>query len=104
MLPRLHTLGNVDGGGTPCALAKPSLQNATHARCQTHPPHADHTPTHLAPQGDFCINCGAPFIRSFVTFEHLPLVEFELDRDISDEEAKRLLGEDAGASRRVGFP
>lgn len=28
----------------------------------------------FCPQGDYCINCGAPFIRSFVTFEHLPLV------------------------------
>lgn len=28
----------------------------------------------LNTQGDFCINCGAPFIRSFITFEHLPLV------------------------------
>ena len=51
-------------------------------------------------QGDFCINCGAPFIRSFVTFEHLPLVEFELDVDISDEEAMKLLGEDAGVDAR----
>ncbi|KAF5843203.1 intraflagellar transport protein [Dunaliella salina] len=50
----------------------------------------------LNTQGDYCINCGAPFIRSFVTFEHLPLVEFELDAGISDEEAKQLLGEDAG--------
>ncbi|GFH10765.1 WD_REPEATS_REGION domain-containing protein, partial [Haematococcus lacustris] len=46
--------------------------------------------------GDFCINCGAPFIRSFVTFEHLPLVEFELDSSISDGEAAKLIGEDTG--------
>mmetsp|Transcript_5353 Transcript_5353/g.11710 ORF Transcript_5353/g.11710 Transcript_5353/m.11710 type:complete len:1236 (+) Transcript_5353:188-3895(+) len=50
----------------------------------------------LNTQGDFCINCGAPFIRSFVTFEQLPLVEFELDNDITDDEAQRILGEDAG--------
>eukprot|EP00798_Chlamydomonas_sp_ICE-L_P028208 gene28208-31309_t len=50
----------------------------------------------LNTQGDYCINCGAPFIRSFVTFEHLPLVEFELSPDITDEDAERLLGEDAG--------
>ena len=54
------------------------------------------------PQGDFCINCGAPFIRSFVTFEHLPLVEFELNSDITDEEAAKLLGEDAGVDTRYG--
>ena len=52
----------------------------------------------LNTQGDFCINCGAPFIRSFVTFEHLPLIEFELDDGISDQDATRLLGEDAGVS------
>ena len=53
-------------------------------------------PPSLPPQGDYCINCGAPFIRSFATFEHLPLVEFELNSDIPDDEAARLLGEDAG--------
>ena len=55
-------------------------------------------------QGDFCINCGAPFIRSFTTFEQLPLVEFELDPSISDEEAQRILGEDSGLEplRRSG--
>lgn len=41
--------------------------------------------------GDVCINCGAAFIRSFITFEHLPLVEFELERGISDTEATQLL-------------
>ncbi|KAG2430302.1 hypothetical protein HYH02_013779 [Chlamydomonas schloesseri] len=56
----------------------------------------------LNTQGDYCINCGAPFIRSFVTFEHLPVVEFELEPGVDDEEAARLLGEDAGleAARR----
>jgi intraflagellar transport protein 122 len=34
---------------------------------------------------------GAAFVRSFVTFEHLPLVEFELDHAISDTEAMQLL-------------
>lgn len=53
----------------------------------------------LNTQGDFCINCGAPFIRSFVTFEHLPLVEFELEADMTDEQALRLLGEDAGVEK-----
>lgn len=45
-------------------------------------------------QGDFCTNCGAPFLRSFITFEVLPLVEFELEPGISDAEAAALLGED----------
>eukprot|EP00240_Pyramimonas_obovata_P000052 CAMPEP_0118949464 /NCGR_PEP_ID=MMETSP1169-20130426/49666_1 /TAXON_ID=36882 /ORGANISM="Pyramimonas obovata, Strain CCMP722" /LENGTH=1253 /DNA_ID=CAMNT_0006896109 /DNA_START=163 /DNA_END=3921 /DNA_ORIENTATION=+ len=41
--------------------------------------------------GDVCINCGAAFQRSFVTFEHLPLVEFALDHGITDQEAMQLL-------------
>jgi intraflagellar transport protein 122 len=50
----------------------------------------------VLPQGDYCISCGAPFLRSFVTFEHLPLVEFELEQDIGDEEASRIVGEASG--------
>ena len=42
-------------------------------------------------QGDVCINCGAGFLRSFVTFDHLPLVEFELEGGVSDAEAMGLL-------------
>jgi intraflagellar transport protein 122 len=38
-----------------------------------------------------CINCGATFLRSFVTFDHLPLVEFELEGGVSDQEAMELL-------------
>ncbi|KAF6264914.1 hypothetical protein COO60DRAFT_1621541 [Scenedesmus sp. NREL 46B-D3] len=48
----------------------------------------------LNTQGDFCTSCGAPFLRSFITFEVLPLVEFELEPGISDAEAAALLGED----------
>ena len=39
-------------------------------------------------QGDFCTNCGAPFLRSFITFDVLPLVEFELEPGITDTEAQ----------------
>lgn len=49
-------------------------------------------------QGDFCTSCGAPFQRSFVTFEVLPLVEFQLEAGISDAEALALLGEDVLAT------
>jgi intraflagellar transport protein 122 len=42
-------------------------------------------------QGDQCTQCHADFIRSFLTFELLPLIEFHLDPDVSDEEALRLL-------------
>jgi hypothetical protein len=27
-------------------------------------------------KGDACVNCGHPFIRSFATFDPLPLVQF----------------------------
>lgn len=49
-------------------------------------------------QGDFCTSCGAPFLRSFLTFEVLPLVEFQLEPGISDAEAAALLGEDVLAT------
>ncbi|CAG9463200.1 unnamed protein product [Pedinophyceae sp. YPF-701] len=45
-------------------------------------------------QGDFCTNCSSPFVRSFLTFEHLPLVPFETEPDISDAEAVALLSEE----------
>jgi hypothetical protein len=28
-------------------------------------------------KGDVCVSCGGRFVRSFTTFEHLPMVEFE---------------------------
>ncbi|XP_063986829.1 intraflagellar transport protein 122 homolog [Diachasmimorpha longicaudata] len=40
-----------------------------------------------------CIQCGLKFQHSFVMFETLPLVEFELDNAITDEEAERLIEE-----------
>lgn len=51
----------------------------------------------LNTQGDKCSGCGTPFIRSFLTFEHLPLVEFELQPGISDSEAEQLIGEGASS-------
>lgn len=33
-------------------------------------------------QGDFCTACGHPFIRNFVGFDTLPLVEFTTKPDI----------------------
>ncbi|CAB0043487.1 unnamed protein product [Trichogramma brassicae] len=40
-----------------------------------------------------CAQCGLKFQYSFVMFENLPLVEFELEPGITDEEAKRLIEE-----------
>eukprot|EP00753_Platysulcus_tardus_P014889 PLAT4607.1.p1 GENE.PLAT4607.1~~PLAT4607.1.p1 ORF type:complete len:1226 (-),score=654.52 PLAT4607.1:178-3855(-) len=41
--------------------------------------------------GDACANCGAPFVRSFLSFEQLPLVEFVPEEGISDDTAVELI-------------
>ncbi|XP_022909973.2 intraflagellar transport protein 122 homolog [Onthophagus taurus] len=38
-----------------------------------------------------CVHCGQKFVHSFVSFETLPLVEFELEDGITDTEAIRLI-------------
>eukprot|EP00947_MAST-08B_sp_MAST-8B-sp1_P003615 g3615.t1 len=49
---------------------------------------------------DACVNCGHPFVRSFCSFDTLPLVEFAPAEGISDEEAVKLIHmEPAEASR-----
>lgn len=53
-------------------------------RCQTINPL-------LNQQGDRCMACGHPFVRSFVNFELLPLVRFQPARDIAQVEALALL-------------
>jgi intraflagellar transport protein 122 len=42
-------------------------------------------------KGDVCTNCGHPFVRSFINFDILPLVEFVPDPSITDEEAIELI-------------
>ena len=42
-------------------------------------------------KGDVCTNCGHPFVRSFITFDVLPLVEFVPEPSITDEEAIKLI-------------
>ncbi|PAA93686.1 hypothetical protein BOX15_Mlig006330g1 [Macrostomum lignano] len=41
--------------------------------------------------GNRCVRCKQPFIFSFVSFDALPLVEFFLERDITDDEAMELI-------------
>ncbi|KAG5489975.1 hypothetical protein JKF63_00094 [Porcisia hertigi] len=41
--------------------------------------------------GDRCPNCFHQCVRSFVNFECLPLVEFVLANDVTDEEAERII-------------
>lgn len=40
-----------------------------------------------------CVQCGLKFQHSFVMFEILPLVEFELEDGITDDEAEKLIEE-----------
>lgn len=44
--------------------------------------------------GNWCVTCGEPFVYSFISFEVLPVVQFHLDDDISDEEAIKLISSD----------
>jgi intraflagellar transport protein 122 len=49
----------------------------------------------LSPIGDKCSVCGHPFIRSMISFETLPIVEFEISENITHEQALDLLKIDA---------
>ncbi|CAD7698107.1 unnamed protein product [Ostreobium quekettii] len=49
----------------------------------------------LSSHGDRCVTCGNAFIRSFLTFDLLPLVEFMLEDGISPDEAMEIIGEEA---------
>jgi len=57
-------------------------------RCQTTNPLLNQT-------GDRCTACAHPFVRSFSSFEPLPLVRFTPDRRISQSEALSLIRRDA---------
>ena len=48
-------------------------------------------PLYNARGGNRCNNCGQCFVHSFVSFEILPLVEFQLDEGITDKEAEMLI-------------
>ncbi|CAM9714504.1 unnamed protein product [Scytosiphon promiscuus] len=49
-----------------------------------------HEPPAL-PWGDACTTCRHPFVRSFFNYESLPLVEFQPDDSLSDEQALELI-------------
>jgi intraflagellar transport protein 122 len=55
-------------------------------------------------KGDVCTNCGHPFVRSFINFDVLPLVEFVPDPSISDEEAIELIRQPPPAPSGKGQP
>ena len=53
-------------------------------------------------KGDVCTNCGHPFVRSFVNFDILPLVEFVPEPSISDEEAIDLIRQPPSSDKKFG--
>ena len=57
---------------------------STCARCQQ-------TVAGFTAPGDRCPNCFHPFVRSFVSFEALPLVEFILADDLTDGKAEQIV-------------
>ncbi|KDO17556.1 hypothetical protein SPRG_16788 [Saprolegnia parasitica CBS 223.65] len=46
---------------------------------------------HPTSGGDVCVNSAHPFVRSFLSFDNLPLVEFAPTPDLSDDEAMALI-------------
>lgn len=54
--------------------------------------------------GDVCSNCGHPFVRCMVTFDHLPLVQFVPDYDggLTDEAALSLIKTDTRRTAASG--
>jgi intraflagellar transport protein 122 len=51
-------------------------------------------------KGDVCTNCGHPFVRSFINFDILPLVEFVPESTISEEEAIEMIRQPANSKER----
>jgi len=54
----------------------------------------------LSERGSACVVCGHKFTYSFISFEILPLVEFAVQKDITDEAAEKLIAELPSASPR----
>lgn len=42
-------------------------------------------------RNDSCDNCGHPFIRCSISFDILPLIEFQIDSNLSNEDALSLI-------------
>merc|ERR1719476_238870 len=51
---------------------------------------------------DSCINCGHPFIRTFLGFDILPLVEFQPEASISTDEALKLIAREPNTKQQGG--
>ena len=81
-------------------MAKPVRDDPDHLpvcyRCSSTNPLLNPLTNKLA-KGDSCTNCGHPFVRSFTSFDVLPLVEFAPDPSISDDDAIELIRQQPGA-------
>jgi intraflagellar transport protein 122 len=53
---------------------------------------------------DSCINCGHPFIRTFLGFDILPLVEFQPEANISMDETLKLIAKEPDSKAGGGGP
>jgi len=49
---------------------------------------------------DSCVNCGHPFVRTFIGFDSLPLVEFQPEANISVEEALKFIAREPETKRQ----
>jgi intraflagellar transport protein 122 len=56
----------------------------------------------INPKGDFCVQCGAPGIRNFGSFDCLPLVEFVPEPNIPPVRVKELLKMDPPSAESDG--
>ena len=54
--------------------------------------------------GDVCIDCGHPFIRSFASFDCLPLVQFFPAEGITDEQAVAFINDETASAGRRKAP
>uniref|UniRef100_A0A914ML49 Intraflagellar transport protein 122 homolog n=1 Tax=Meloidogyne incognita TaxID=6306 RepID=A0A914ML49_MELIC len=53
--------------------------------------------------GHECVHCNHYFIYSFITFEVLPLIQFQIDDDISDKEATELINAEPPDNQNNNF-
>ena len=85
--------------------AKPIVDNPDHIsvcyRCSNTNPFLNPFNNKNA-KGDVCITCGHPFVRSFITFDVLPMVEFVPEPSISDDRAIELIRQDASTPLNRG--
>lgn len=63
------------------------------------PPIVPQEQSSFLPQAPRCVKCAQEFVYSFHSFEVLPLVEFELESSIADDEAVALIEDDTSVGK-----